>query len=166
MTENNHEAYKPKETTQTSLSNSERDAIYTQGYNKGYQIGYRQGFTDGSSRPQTPSSAGYNPYKQNPYQQTSELQPVQHQSKGVGIAGFVLSMIGLTFFFISFAVWPASAITMFISTIFFIISFILTFVGVFRAPRGLAIAGLIIATLALILYLYLWLTSSYWYLFS
>ena len=57
-------------------------------------------------------------------------QPAEKKSNGVGTAGFVLALLG----------W-----------ILWVLGLILSLVGVFRTPRGLSIAGLVISFLGLIL---------------
>lgn len=56
-------------------------------------------------------------------------------SNGLGVAGFVLGLIGLFTFPI---------------VIFGFLGFIFSFIGVFKAPRGLAIAGLVISIISLL----------------
>ena len=58
----------------------------------------------------------------------------------MGTAGFVLAIIGLTMCWI-----PVVGI------ILSILGFIFSFIGVFRRPRGLAIAGLIISIITIVL---------------
>ena len=61
------------------------------------------------------------------------------KSNGVGTAGFVLAIIGLFFGWVPALGW-----------IIWILGLILSFVGVFRKPKGLAIAGLVISLISLI----------------
>lgn len=67
------------------------------------------------------------------------MADVVKQKNGVGTAGFVLALIGLVFCWVPILNW-----------ILGVLGFILSFVGVFRKPKGLAIAGLIISLLAVI----------------
>ena len=62
------------------------------------------------------------------------------RSNGLGTAGFVLALLGLIFCWVPVLDW-----------ILWLLGLIFSFIGVFRAPRGLAIAGLVISCLALIL---------------
>jgi hypothetical protein len=59
---------------------------------------------------------------------------------GVGTAGFVLALIGLIFCWVPVVNW-----------ILWILGAILSIVGCFREPRGLAIAGVVISFIGLIL---------------
>ena len=61
---------------------------------------------------------------------------VKRRTNGLGTAGFVLSIVGFCFFWI----FPVYAILTFLG-------FLFSFIGIFRAPRGLAIAGLVISLL-------------------
>lgn len=65
--------------------------------------------------------------------------PVVAEKNGLGVAGFVLSLVGLVLCWVPFANFILSGI-----------GFILSLVGVFRRPKGLAIAGIIIAAITLV----------------
>ncbi|MDR2972903.1 MAG: hypothetical protein LBU83_13420 [Bacteroidales bacterium] len=67
------------------------------------------------------------------------VNQVEHKSNGVGVAGFVLAIIASFLGWIPIFGW-----------ILWVVGFILSFVGVFRKPKGLAIAGLIISSVILI----------------
>lgn len=58
------------------------------------------------------------------------------KSNGIGTAGFILSLIGLIMFWQPFPGWLLS-----------LLGFILSVIGLFKSPRGLAIAGVIISTI-------------------
>lgn len=119
------------------MSNNEYNP---QGYNQqdypqqGYpQQGYNQGY---------PQQGYQQPYQQ-PYQQQPVYyqQPVQQQviveaprRNGIGTAGFILSIIALVLCWVPF-----------LDFILWFLGLLFSFIGVFRAPRGLAIAGLIIS---------------------
>ena len=64
----------------------------------------------------------------------------QRKSNGVGTAGFVLAVIALFFGWVPAAGWIVWALGL-----------ILSFVGVFKTPRGMAIAGLVISLIEVIL---------------
>lgn len=67
-------------------------------------------------------------------------QPVEEKkSNGVGVAGFVFSIIGLVLFWVP------------ILNLIGFFGFLFSFIGVFRKPRGLSIAGLVISGIAEIL---------------
>ena len=63
-----------------------------------------------------------------------------NQSNGVGTAGFVLAIIAIFFGWVPFLGW-----------ILWALGLILSFAGVFKVPRGLAIAGLVISLIGIIL---------------
>jgi hypothetical protein len=60
----------------------------------------------------------------------------------VGTAGFVLALIGLVFSWAPVANW-----------ILWFLGLLLSFIGLFKSPRGLAIAGFIISIIDLIVIL-------------
>ncbi len=64
------------------------------------------------------------------------------RSKGnaVGIAGFVLALVALVFSWVPVLNW-----------ILWIVGLILSAIGVFKVPRGLAIAGLVISLVSVII---------------
>ena len=62
------------------------------------------------------------------------------RSNGVGTAGFVLSLITLFLGWFPVAGW-----------VLWFMGALLSFIGVFKAPRGLAIAGLIISFVGVII---------------
>jgi hypothetical protein len=65
---------------------------------------------------------------------------VQNKSNGVGTAGFVLALIGLLFCWVPVVDW-----------ILWILGAILSIVGCFKEPRGLAIAGVVISFIGIVL---------------
>lgn len=67
------------------------------------------------------------------------------QTNGMGIAGFVMSLITLFFGWIPFFGWVA-----------WVLSLVFSFIGVFKRPRGLAIAGLILSIVGLIFIVFLY----------
>jgi len=77
-------------------------------------------------------------------EQTSQGQTViinqQSKSNGIGTAGFVLALIGLFIGSVPFAGW-----------LIWFLGFLFSFIGVFKTPRGLSIAGLIISLIGIIL---------------
>ncbi|MEE2954164.1 MAG: hypothetical protein VX347_03225 [Bacteroidota bacterium] len=82
-----------------------------------------------------------NKEQQNPAQ-TIIVNQKETPSNGIGIAGFVLSLIALFLGWIPLVGW----------TIWFL-GLVLSFIGVFKAPRGMAIAGLVISLIGLLLLL-------------
>ena len=93
-------------------------------------------------QPQAPQY-GPQPQYQQPYQQPQyqQYQPVQPKPvNGLGIAGFVLSLVGLCFFWVPF-----------FNAISSLIGLILSGFGMKKKPNGLAIAGLVIGIIAFII---------------
>ena len=72
--------------------------------------------------------------------QTIIVNQQSQQSNGVGTGGFVLSLIALFLCWIPVFNW-----------ILWALGLILSFAGVFKKPRGLAIAGLVISLIAVII---------------
>ena len=66
----------------------------------------------------------------------------QKKSNGVGTAGFVLALIALFLGWVPVLGW-----------IIWFLGLILSFVGVFGTPKGMAIAGLVISLIGIILLL-------------
>ena len=67
------------------------------------------------------------------------IQMQEKQSNGMGTAGFVLSLIALLLCWVPVLDW-----------ILWFLGMIFSFVGVFKKPRGLAIAGLVISFIGII----------------
>tara|TARA_R110000868_G_scaffold57528_15_gene177604 strand:+ start:234 stop:545 length:312 start_codon:yes stop_codon:yes gene_type:complete len=76
--------------------------------------------------------------------QTIIINQKQNESNGTGTTGFVLALIALFLGWIPILGW-----------IIWILGLILSFVGIFKKPKGLAIAGLVISLLGLILLIFL-----------
>jgi hypothetical protein len=74
--------------------------------------------------------------------QTIIVNQVESKSNGIGIAGFVLALIALFLGWVPVLGW-----------ILWFLGLILSFIGVFKLPRGLAIAGLVISLIGVILIL-------------
>ena len=66
-------------------------------------------------------------------------QQARRSTNGLGTAGFILALLGLIFNWVPGLGWVLWALGL-----------IFSFVGIFRTPRGLAIAGLVISCIALI----------------
>ncbi len=62
------------------------------------------------------------------------------KKNGLGTAGFVLALIALFLGWVPFLGW-----------VMWFLGLLFSFIGVFKAPRGLAIAGLIISLIGIIL---------------
>ena len=74
--------------------------------------------------------------------QTIIINQQEKKSNGVGTAGFVLALIALFLGWIPVLGW-----------IIWFLGLILSFVGVFGTPKGMAIAGLVISLIGIILLL-------------
>lgn len=72
--------------------------------------------------------------------QTIIINQVEPKKNGIGTAGFILALLGLVLCWIPVLDW-----------ILWLLGLIFSLVGVFRKPKGLAIAGLVISFLGLIL---------------
>lgn len=82
------------------------------------------------SPPPQPSPSGQH------IEQTVLLQQSKTSTNVVGVIGFVLALLGLLF---GWCFWPVAALSA--------LGVILSFIGMFSEPRGLAIAGFIIGLL-------------------
>lgn len=74
-------------------------------------------------------------------------QEVVNRTNGIGTAGFVLSLIAILIGWIPIVGWIFGGIIWLFGLIF-------SFIGVFKAPRGLAIAGLVISLIDILLLLF------------
>ena len=75
-----------------------------------------------------------------PSSTTVIVNQTEKRSNGIGTAGFILALLGVIFSWTPILNW-----------ILWIIGLILSFVGVFKKPKGLAIAGLCLSLLDIIL---------------
>lgn len=73
-------------------------------------------------------------YPQSETRQQVILNQVGHESNGIGTAGFILSLISLVLSWIPGIGW----VVWFLGALF-------SFIGLFKSPRGMAIAGFIIS---------------------
>ena len=80
--------------------------------------------------------------EQNNAGQTIIINQQEKKSNGVGTAGFVLALIALFVGWIPVLGW-----------IVWLLGLIFSFVGVFKEPRGMSIAGLVISLIGIILLL-------------
>lgn len=74
----------------------------------------------------------------------NNITPAPAPRNGVGTTGFVFSIIGLVLGWLPYVGWAL-----------WFVGFLLSFIGVFRRPRGLAIAGLILSFVDLIVIIYI-----------
>lgn len=82
----------------------------------------------------------------------------QRRSNGLGVAGFILSMVSVLlvlFSLVSVANYAFYSASVFVILVFVvsILAFIFSLIGVFRRPRGLAIAGLAVSGVFMVIYL-------------
>lgn len=75
----------------------------------------------------------------NPVHQTIIIREESRKSNGLGTAGFVLALLALLGCWVPVLNW-----------ILWLLGFIFSFIGIFKSPRGLAIAGLRISLVDLI----------------
>ncbi len=75
----------------------------------------------------------------NPNPTTVIINNQQPKKNGLGTAGFVLALLGLIFCWVPVLNW-----------ILWILGVIFSIIGVFRTPKGLSIAGLVISFIGLI----------------
>ena len=96
---------------------------------------YPPGYRNSPCPPRSPycPPPGGAPYgAQQPWQ--PYVQPMQPRTNGMGTAGFVLSLVGVFLGWIPLIGW-----------LIWLLGAIFSFIGLFRAPRGLAVAGTIIS---------------------
>ncbi|HEX9600919.1 MAG TPA: hypothetical protein VF985_05475 [Mariniflexile sp.] len=72
--------------------------------------------------------------------QTIVINQTEKQSNGIGTAGFVLAIIAIFLGWIPILGW-----------IIWLLGLIFSFVGIFKTPKGLAIAGLVISLIGIVL---------------
>lgn len=88
---------------------------------------------------QAPQYGPQQPQYQQPYQQPQYPQYQPKPVNGLGIAGFVLSLVGIIFLWVPF-----------FDAIVSLIGLVLSGFGMKKKPNGLAIAGLVIGIIAFI----------------
>ena len=76
--------------------------------------------------------------------QTLDAQPQAPQKNGPGLAGFILSLCALFLGWIPIIGW-----------IIWVLGLIFSSIGMFRQPKGFAIAGLVISLVGVVLMLFL-----------
>ena len=69
------------------------------------------------------------------------MENQEAQKNGIGTAGFVLALIGLIFCWVPILNW-----------ILWILGVIFSLIGVFKRPKGLSIAGLVISFIWIIVF--------------
>ena len=131
--------YQPSGQPDRSPDDSRREQEYApqdepyrprQGYNSQQGYGQQQG--------QNPQQ-GYGQQGNQPIYINQTVAAPPSQSNGIGVAGFVLSLVALLLCWTPVIDW-----------IIWILGLIFSLIGVFRKPRGLAIAGLVISLIGLI----------------
>lgn len=85
-----------------------------------------------------------NPVSQQPQswqnQQVVVNNTLENRGNGLGTAGFVFALLGILLFWVPGLDW-----------LLWVLGLIFSFIGVFKAPRGLAIAGLVLSFIDLII---------------
>lgn len=74
-------------------------------------------------------------------QNQPQVVVVEKKGNGIGVAGFVLALLGLIFCWVPILDW-----------ILWLLGLIFSIIGMFRPKKGLAIAGLVISLLFVILF--------------
>ncbi|ALU25442.1 hypothetical protein [Myroides odoratimimus] len=82
-----------------------------------------------------PPQQGYN-------QQQAYYPPVVPEKNNLGLAGFILSIVAILLFWLPF-----------INGICWLLGLIFSAIGVFRKPKGLAIAGLVISLIGVVIFI-------------
>jgi hypothetical protein len=80
--------------------------------------------------------------QQNNPDQTININQTEKQSNGIGTAGFILSLVAIFLGWIPILGW-----------IIWLLGLIFSFIGIFKQPKGLSIAGLVISLVGIILLL-------------
>ena len=70
--------------------------------------------------------------------QTILVREQRYKSNGLGTAGFITSLLGLLLSWVPFLGW-----------ILWLVGALLSLIGVFKSPRGLAITGIILSLITL-----------------
>jgi len=71
------------------------------------------------------------------------INQVEKQTNGIGTAGFVLALIAI------FLGWVP-----FLGQLVWFLGLIFSFVGIFKKPKGLAVAGLVISLIGIVLLIF------------
>lgn len=71
-----------------------------------------------------------------PIHQTIIVQGAAAKTNGLGVAGFVLALLGLILCWVPILSW-----------LIWLLGFLFSLIGIFKRPRGLAAAGLIISVI-------------------
>lgn len=81
-------------------------------------------------------------YQEEPQQesQTILINQVKKDSNGIGTAGFIMALVAIFFGWVPILGW-----------FIWLLGLIFSFVGIFRSPKGLAIAGLVISLIGIVL---------------
>ena len=80
---------------------------------------------------------------QNPQQQTIIIEREPQQKNGLGLAGFILALVGVFLDWIPVIGW-----------LLWLLGAIFSIIGLFRQPRGFAIAGTVLSFLGFIVLLF------------
>lgn len=108
----------------------------------GNQIPDQSAFCPKCGKQLKPSAA--QPQAQQPVSQQTVIQNTQKKGNGIGVAGFVLALVAFFLFWVPVLGW-----------ILWILGAVFSIIGLFRQPRGLAIAGFVISFIDVIVLLLL-----------
>ncbi len=76
--------------------------------------------------------------------QTIIVNQIEKKSNGIGTAGFVIAIISLFIGWIPFVGW-----------VIWFLGLIFSFIGLFKSPKGFAIAGLVISLFWIVIFVFL-----------
>lgn len=95
---------------------------------------------DSLNTSQTIENQNHNPNRGN----TIYVNQVDNHSNGIGTTGFILSIVAIFLGWIPFLGW-----------VIWLLGLVFSAIGVFRQPKGLSIAGLIISLIGVIILIFL-----------
>lgn len=132
----------PTPPVQNEGGNNGSQGQYQHPYNQpqGQPQYQQQGYNQGQAQyQQQPYNQGQPQYQQPP-QQNIYVNNTERKSNGMGTAGMVLAIIGLFTSMIPVVGW-----------IFWVLGLIFSIIGIFKEPRGMAIAGLVISLIGFLI---------------
>ena len=127
-----------KEITQETANSSTASVQNSDAHSQSSQSNGEQPYCGTPQQPQFAAQTPYGAPAPPPY---GIPYPQPRQSNGIGIAGFVVTLVNMVLGFIPFV--------NFLCIILLPLGLILSIIGMLKSPRGLAIAGLVILLLFL-----------------
>lgn len=100
----------------------------------------RPGYQQQYQQPMPGYQQPYQQYQQPQYQYTQQVIYQQPKTNGIGLAGFILSICALVFCWVPI-----------LDILLWGLGLIFSLIGLFKAPRGFAIAGMVISLLFVIM---------------